>query len=247
MPRIATRQVSVENKTIKFTVNVNSDGEFSTTLDREDAAFLREANVETGHNRLHNDGYFKANTLNDLMNQIEDALKNALSREMIEEKIILRYSIYTACSYQINEKNEIVPNGHWNKNGDGNWRDGTIQTDALNREPYGISIYVNPEIKETYRYRNGDEKIEYRKYSTNENEITDENYYLSWLADIVSISKKSYHAPETMEIDYNEETAKFFVEIIKSICLLNERIKDFINPESIRTLIENKIKLIAGG
>jgi len=41
------------------------------------------------------------------------------------------------------------------------------------------------------------------------------------------------------EVECTEKTAMVFVEMIKSICKMNEQIKDLINPDGIRRIGEN--------
>jgi len=49
---------------------------------------------------------------------------------------------------------------------------------------------------------------------------------------------------DIQEVKYTEHTAKFFVDLIKGICNINEKVKDFIDPESIVKIAESGQKLL---
>ena len=95
-------------------------------------------------------------------------------------------------------------------------------------------------MKKLYHYKSGREVIELEKLTCNDYEK------LSYLHRLNSYT--TLVPPDTtddeQEIDYTEDRAKFFVDLLNSICQLNERIKEHLSPESIVSIIENKQKLL---
>jgi len=46
------------------------------------------------------------------------------------------------------------------------------------------------------------------------------------------------------EIDYTEDIARFFVELLVSVCKMNENIKNKLTPEAIKEVAESGQKLL---
>lgn len=184
-------------------------------------------------NHMGNSGYFVDDTYGGVIDSITSKLKELVSKELIEDVIVLRYSIDTLCSYMINSKGEIVPNGSLNDQGmNYEWKGGTIETHATQRRPYGFNVYVQPFRRQTYRYRSGKKNVIYEGiYSNKYEEMKVDLPNLEWLANVVAMEPSKDQ--ELKDIIYNEKVGKFFVSLIKGICSMNERIKDFLDPESI--------------
>ncbi len=235
-----------------YAVSVDSAGVFSTTLESHDVDMLEKAGVKTNPNRLGRNGHFSAETLNGLMDVVAAAFGEALSEELIEEKIVLKYVIETACSYCVSKAGDIVPNGtkEWTgyDSGEGNgWRQGTRHTNAADRAPYGINVYVQPFVRESYRYRSGEtrEKYVYMSHSEFGMKALEEDRCLRWLYDIVSICQPSRSTE--MYIEYNPDVGKFFVDMVTAICRLAGRINDFVTPVAITEFVASGRLLTEGG
>lgn len=123
------------------------------------------------------------------------------------------------------------------KNPENKWHNGNIDIYAQNPQPFGFLIYAKPLIKRKYKYRSGKTKTEYERMCYG-GEFADEalrnGYYLRWLDAVPCINKPD--EVKTSEMDYNENTAMFFVNMIKSVCMMNERMKDFLNPEAMELM-----------
>ena len=132
------------------------------------------------------------------------------------------------------------------------WLEGTKGHGGTDGSPYGLDITVIPRLRREYKYLSGVERVEYIYLSDNEvfkmkNDkpiVPGEN--LSWLMAIVRMTRE-YRYTKFMEIDYTEKIAGFFVNLIKSICMLNEQIKDVLDPESIKKLADKGFNLLSAG
>ena len=66
----------------------------------------------------------------------------------------------------------------------------------------------------------------------------------SWLSNMAAIAPP-YHA-EVKEMPYTEEAGWFFVNLVKGIFAINEKVKPFVEPEQLQKLINSGQKLIGG-
>lgn len=228
----------------KYDINITKDGIFNTTLPADISELLNGAGIRLERNRLKNLGYFTSSTIDELRSEVNSVISEYLSRELKDDKIVIQYIIQTTCAYCLDITGEIVPNGHFEftKTEKIEWKSGTIKQSAGYRYPFGIRIYAKPFRKKTYRFRSGKEKAEYERMHVKG--ISDKPSYLYWLDSVCGIEKPK--GENIKEIDYNEDIAKFFVDLLKSICRLNEQIKDMLEPESIKQVVEQKIKFLKG-
>jgi hypothetical protein len=229
---------------LEFVINVNVDGYFTTTLNESDVKTILNFNVDlytNGRNRARK-GFFQNKTKEGLLAEIRNVLEKCMSRELIEEKIILRYSFCTVASFGFTMDGKIVPNMGWHKDGKLNdilhWQNGTIQTHATNPHPVGVQMYIKPFFKRTFKYLDDREKIEYVEFSPFGGDVAkDDQYYLLWLENICST--KPPENGKIQEMDYSEDRAKFFVNMFKSLCKLAHTIAGFTEPENLTKLIES--------
>lgn len=109
--------------------------------------------------------------------------------------------------------------------------------DAINKSAFGFQVYAKPYLKRLSKYGNRKERIEYEELEP------EKGSYVDWLNSVTCISKASSHNP-VKEVDCNECTAKLFVDMIKSICKINEQIKDFFRAGSDQTNSKGESKFI---
>lgn len=254
MAKVCTVKISkdgsVKNElTFSYDINVSTDGVFSTTLPKDIVELFKSAGLELRRNRMKTLGYYSDTELDGLKKQISEACEEFLSRELTGEKIVIRYVIQTTCSYCLDIDGIPVPNGggEWTKTpGKYDWKNGTKQTNSSNHEPYGLLIYARPFVKRDYKYKSGTIKTEYDWQLSEFLTDDSDTYYLRWLKDVVGIDMPQW--AEEKEIDYTENTARFFVEMIKGICMLNEKIKDFLEPDAIMKIANSEnFKLLGNG
>ncbi len=240
---ITRRFDGAEEIKVKYDVYVNSEGEFTTTLPIDIVRKLEDAKINLNHNRSRNAGFFCDDTLGGLHKQISECIKSYQSKTPIKEEIIIRYSINTLCSYCI-EDGEIFPNGSWCDFEKTGWSGGTIDTHAAHQRPIGFDVFAEPKKKVTYQWKSGKTTSEYENIEEYDNlpEKGDKDYYLHWLDSVCSAVPN--REGKCKEIEYTEDIAKFFVDMIVAVCQINERIKDFLEPEQIKEIVEKKIKFL---
>lgn len=226
-------------------IHVNSNGVFYTYLDTSVLARLSYGNVkfDTPISK-GKEGCFKSETIAGVIDKVKNACKEASSRQQVSETIVIKYAIRTACCYCISTEGDIVPNGQssWVGPGGYDWKGGTVDQYAQNPRPFGFEMYAKPFYKREYLYCNGRASIEYAPVYDGDKADT---FYLAWLVGVCSVTVPN----ETMvqEIEYTEDIARFFVETYKSLCILNERIKGFLDPEGIRKIADSKLKMLGNG
>ena len=238
-----TFRIKIGNKEKIFpvTISINQEGSFTTNLPEDITRLFQDSDIKMGLGRNPNKAFYQRSTFNELHRAISDDIKNYESVKVIERKIVLEYLIQTQCTYCM-VGNEIVPNGSYEQmtTGEYNWKCGTEEMHASIRKPFGFLVYVNPIWKIVSERKDGFQIV--TKERLEESDIDDNAIYLKWLDGISSIGLPRF--TEVKELEYTEQTAKFFVDMIKNICLLNERIKDFLEPEKLQIVIDNKMKLL---
>ena len=246
MPAVSTERVSKGDLKFTYRVNVNKEGVFSTTLPAEAVVLFEKAGLTFYKNKLRNSGYIQSDTYEGLKEKVNQIIAEYFSKEEIENIIILRYSIQTICTYCFNAAGEVVPNGSrfWTQRTDdqwAGWQEGNVEVNATYPKPFGFKLFVCPFRKISYRYKSGTIKAEYERINESECE---QGSNLHWLASIYTMSEPAHAVHEIL---YDENAAGFFVNMIKSICELNERLKNFREPEALKELINSRVPLLGSG
>ena len=255
MPKLRTERILMDKEDkedildFKYDIYVDKEGLFSTTLPPVIVDKFIKANIDLKKNRMSNPGYLCDKNIEKLVEMVKDICKEYFSRERISHKIVIRYVIKTSCAYCLDIEGNIVPNARkeWTRFEErpvNDWRHGTETQHATSPLPFGMEVYAKPYHKNIFRYKSGKEKIEYDEITTWDGDVAkdkDKQYNLHYLQSIGSIAvpKGKY----LQEIEYNESTAKFFVDIIRGICLINEKIKQFSEPDAIIKFLQDGGKL----
>jgi len=188
-------------------------------------------------------GYITSKSMEGIEEKIKELVDEYCSSELLSKNIVIRYVVQTTCSYCKNGAGEIVPNGDhkWRiAEKDGyKWESGTKETHATSREAFGLLIYAEPFSKEVYKYKSGRITEEYNRLG----DIPEENYYLDFLNSFVGMTTPNFQ-DKPKEIDYTEDIARFFVELLVSVCKMNENIKNKLTPEAIKEVAESGQKLL---
>ncbi|KKN73147.1 hypothetical protein LCGC14_0403190 [marine sediment metagenome] len=226
-------------------VNIDQQGIFTAYLPEDIVAVFENAGISLEQNpaRRTRAGFFSDETMHGLKKQIGAVLVEYFSKEEIDDKIVIRYDIQTTCAYCLDIHGNIVPNGQeeWVLSNEYSWQTGTIGQDAAHSKPYGILVYARLFRKRQYQYKSGKIKTEYDGIYTNGLKKGD---FLYHLASFSSMETPDGYGENLKEIDYTEETAEFFVNLLTSICRLSENIKGRLDPKSILKMIELKQKLL---
>ena len=247
--------ISENGEKIQFEtpVNVTKEGIFTTTLPRNAVDEIEKYGVTLRTNRLGNPGYFEAKTLDELTMSVNKVCREALSRELVEDKMIIKYEIRTECSYCKDKDGTPVPNGYWLKeqtetNKSIPWVKGNGNQPNHYHTP-SISVWACVFHKKKYIYKSGKEKIELERYYPN---ITTKNS-LDWINSLIEtqttfVSRTAFVPAERErnlilerlpEVEATEKNGQFFVTMFKLIFKMNELFSDFSSPETLLGFLEN--------
>lgn len=234
-------------------VSVTKDGMFTTTLPREAAETLESYGPKLDVNRAGRSGFFSADTLEGLRRKIEKAVDEAISKELVEDKLVIKYSVTTKCSYAIDTDGEIIPNGCWRKDPvergkeyETDWRKGNSNDPSGDNLP-SVSVFARVFHKKTYAYRSGKtiQQLEFYRPKIKDGRGSS----IDWINSLCNISssdnsfghKNDYtHTPE---VDATEENAAMFIRLFKLIFQCNELFKEMNNPEYMLAFIANNRQL----
>lgn len=226
---------------VTIEVDVNAEGLFTTTLKPEDAKIIESYGIKLDRNRACRPGFFKSETLAGLCAEVRDILRLCVNYKIVSRQPIIKYYIDTICSYCLNsETGDIYPNGNRSYTGDSGefagWKEGTTGLTMFEDKYFGMKFYAEPFMKVEVEYGNGQRKffLEHAEWGKGTN--------MQWLADVPSMQTKNSY-PKAKEIEGTEDNAKFFVNLIKSICKLNENIGEFLKQDRLDLLIQKTFQL----
>lgn len=221
---------------VKIDVSVTKDGIFTTTLSKEDAETIESYGVELESNRAGRSGFFSSNTMTGLINKVHEVLKLCLSYKVVSRTPVIRYNFKTTCSY-VMDGDEVVPNGYYLKNFRGSeWKSGTVDNRGFTSTGcYGVNVFARPYMKRVVEYTNGNQKIFY------DNAEFEDGSYMKCLKDFGGMSERIQNV--LYEMEGTEKNAKFFVDMLKSICIFNERLKGLLESNSLESLINSQKEL----
>lgn len=219
MAKLTTRFYKSENLSFQYDVNIDKEGNFATTIPGEVVEKLKEVGIELKTNRLRNEGYFYSDTLDGLEKVVKAECDNYSKKELVEKRIILRYSLDTSCSYCRTKDGTLVPNGSYARKLDGDYTNtfGTDETNERHSKPFGFSCYVKPFIVTVWKFPDGriQNVYEHLRDEDSQDEI------IRWLVGLASMSIA--FDTKYKEIDYTPELGLFFKNIILYIFRMNER------------------------
>ena len=244
-----------DNERIQFhtPVNVTKEGLFTTTLPSEAYNAIGAYGMSLRNNRFGKPGYFEDKTLDGLQKQIDDLVREALSRTLVEDKTVIKYCVKTRAAYVVDDDGEIIPNSYWRKNRtpgeqfESNWREGNDNLrSAMSGFTPSLSVYAKPFQKKRYIYKSGKEYTEYTPY---EPAKWSRGSSVDWLASQVNIvpndsfghfnSKEDWKRvlQNLPEIDATEENAAFFVKMVTFIDKANEMFGQLNDPQYVLALL----------
>lgn len=224
---------------IEVAIDINADGMFTTTLSKEDAAMIESYGIKLENNRSKRPGFFINETLAGLLDDIRKIMLKCLEYKVVSEIPVLKYYIDTFCEYCLdNRTGDIAPNGKRKFVGDDNyhWKEGNGFVSQLSGTDFGLRVYVEPFMKRVVEYGNGEQKTLYERRHT-----WDDGSYMEWLNEIPNM--KPQFGGKMQEMEGTEENARFFVNIIKQICRINEQIGDILKEGRLEDLIQSTLKL----
>lgn len=218
-------------------VTVTKEGLFTTTLPDQSAKILLDYGMDLKHNRAGRSGFFSSDTLEGLRKQIEKVALEAISRELIEDKPVIKYQVITKGHYVLDDDNEIIPNGCWvkDKKSDDNfcnkWREGN-SNNTFHGDTPTISVFARVFHKKTYSYKSGKLLHTLEPYRPKQN---GRGNSLDWINSLCNITpvyfgfKPDYN--QFPEVEATEQNAAIFVKLFTFIFQANELLKEMQNPE----------------
>ncbi len=228
----------------KIDINVAKDGSFTTTLPEDVVVKLIDAGIGVSTNGRSNGkkGFFEAGTLPDLMKAVRSVAEEFVSKEIVSEKIIIKYIIETVCRYG-KKGDEYAPYSSYYGEGKG-YEEKTGSMDIYSQQPgtFGFRVWTQCLNEKIYSYKSGQQRVFYDTVSGSHDVDEDKRPMLHYLS---SIYCQKQAKGEVRQIDYTESTAEFFVNLYKAIFKINDRVKDFTTPEAIQKIIDSKQLLLS--
>lgn len=220
---------------VKIDVSVSKDGIFTTTLRSEDAEAIESYGVELKQNRAGRSGFFRSDTMAGLIHEVHEVLKMCLNYKVVLQTPVIRYNFKTSCSYLL-DGDEVVPNGYYLKNYNGDWKSGTVDNRGFTSTGcFGVNVFARPCIKRVVEYNNGQQKIFYDRTEF------DKGSYMRILNDFEGMNESLQGV--IYEMEGTEKNAKFFVDMLKSICIFNERLKGLLDNNLLEKAINSQKQL----
>lgn len=141
-----------------------------------------------------------------------------------------------------------TPAAHPRGNHTAKWQDGTVPSDASNPTPYGFLVYAKPRYKVTYSYPEGDRTtVEYEHVPEREDD-EEKRPNLFFLNETCSMRAPGTgfgeRSVELSEVTYTEALALFFVNSIKAVWNINERVKALNDPKVLLELVAKGQKML---
>ena len=248
MPKLKDITVSVrtdkESISIKTPVSVTQDGHFTTTLPKEATDTILEYGVTLKANRVGTPGFFESDTLGGLHKEIEELLREAISRELVEDKLVIKYSVVTKGCYALDGDGEIIPNGLWSKDrkpGDDlstNWREGNTDKNSTWGVTPTVSVFARVFHKRTYAYKSGKTLETLERYRPKDERAGSAD----WINSLCRLSYPGSFSSmpdytKLPEVDATEENAALFVRLFKFIFSANEILRDFSDPDYLTAFV----------
>ena len=234
---------TADSISFKSEINITQDGWFRTTIPQDAVAFLEERGIKPDRNIRGNKGYYQERDLESLRELISKDFKDALSCEMIEEKLVIKYGFITNISFCKNKKGEPVPNGmaKWTETDDYQWINGNMRAFENRENPIGLNYWAKLYNKKTYKLKSGKVFSEYElatKIAENSG-----NQTMHYFSNIISNSGRHFNE-KFQEIEYSDEVAEMFISLFKAFCNIIEKFNELDSPEKLLKIAESRIKLI---
>ena len=240
---IAVRNEYKDEMVFTTPVSVTTAGLFTTTLPEEVVTKFDQYGVQLGVGRRGRRGYFESDSLEKLKGLLRETALNALSRELIEEKEVIRYQVVTSGACCIDKDLNIFPNGIWNREdferGVIRWAKFNCGDTVMHPRTPGIRVYAEVQVLRRFRFKNGKEVVDYM--SAKARPTSEDRSCLNWLKSHVAKvpSNESFYNIPIREIPATEKNAEFFVRLLELVYKAAAFFGQFDEPERLETYIES--------
>ena len=240
-----TRAVLID---CKVDIKVSSSGVFYATLPDEQYLRLKAMNMlPKGYDIKQG---MTAKTMSELETMIHESIQPLVEFKQVENKIVIKYLIQTACVYCKSTDGKYFPNaGGVYRNEDiitepgGGFKffDGTERRDQLSSGPYMMSIVVRFKRRITNEYKDGTQRTYYERVEYNDAELGANG---KWLRELIGIRSDRYSSDDNLpEIEYNEKNALFFRKFVEGIFYVNDFVRQLNNSEMLEAVISKNKSL----
>lgn len=232
MPKLNTLHYKHENLAFKYDVNIDKEGNFTTTIPKEVSEKLMSIDVKLNQSKRHNYGYFYATSLRELEKKVEETADKYSKKELIDKKIIIRYAVDVICSYCRGISGNLYPNGTWEQQAEGyensyHWVEGTKKNYHSNGS-YSFEVAYEIKRVKTWKFPNGERSKEYVRLDDSDPEIKNDEL-LYWLNSLCGLSLSP--SSTVKEIEYTKEIGLLFRKMILFIFNINENIYHIFGEE----------------
>ena len=229
MSKLNTLHYKHENLSFNYDVNIDTQGNFTTTIPKEVAEKLMSIGVKLDENRRHNYGFFSAESLRELEKKVEETADKYSKKKLIDEKIVIKYAVDTVCSYCKGISGKLYPNGRWEQDAEGHengyhWMEGTKKNYSIS--PYSFEVAFELNKVKTWVFPNGEKSKEYLRL---EDTNTKDDELLHWLNSLCGLSPSS--SSTVKEIEYTREIGLLFRDMVLFIFNINENILHIFGKE----------------
>ena len=244
MPNLTTLHYNNENLSFKYDVSVDKQGNFTTTIPKEVSEKLMSIGIKLNTSRRQNPGFFSAESLMELEKQVKEVADKYSKKKLVSEKIIMRYSVDTRCSYCRSAKGNIYPNGRWEEDAEGHensyhWIESSLKQSAMNCGPFALEVAFELVKRRIWQFPNKETTTEYERLG--ESDLKKDGV-MDWLHALCGIDFAHNNAKE---IEYTNEIGLFFKNMMMFIISINERICQVFGGEFDLSKIE-PLKLTSG-
>jgi hypothetical protein len=254
--RITCRLDGGTSHTVELEVKVDTSGTFYAKLPQDFADLMEAAQLAgdyRGKGVNGNTDNVTAKTLEALESKVYNWIKLACERKEVSRELVIRYVIETRCHYVKRPSGELVPNGGYDwcrkehEEKVAGWVEGTHEQRSNEGTPFGFLVYARPRYKITYGYPGGRTTMEYIHVKEEEDDM-EKRYNLHFLREIVHMREPGTGFGERKvtinEVPYTEEMAAFFVNAIKAVWNINERVKSLNDPKVLLELVASGQKFL---
>lgn len=237
MPKLNTLHYKHENLSFNYDVNIDKVGYFTTTIPKEVAEKLMSIGVKLNQNKRYNYGFFSAISLNELEDKVKKTADKYSRKELVDEKIVIKYAVDAICSYCRSVGGNIYPNGSLEQEAEGydngyHWVEGT-KKNFHGIGPYSFEVAFEIKKVKTWVFPNGEESKEYLRLDETE---TKDDELLYWLTSLRGLSIS--HDSTVKEIEYTREIGLLFKGMVLYIFNINENINRIFGKEFDLTKID---------
>lgn len=263
MPKLGSYEVRSQNAVdhltsvkIKVDVLTSKKGLFYLYFDAHHLTFFSEHGVNAQEYCRARTGEFnklESTTLGNLLGQVEKLLDDITSGQVIEDKLVIIYKLGTECTYYMSDSGP-VPNATLDPDKENSPYDPSHWVDCMppfSERSFKFGCAARIMRKKVYRFLNNVEKtFFYADLGELKNSLGEFGTKLNGFRLRFENISDAYRAQVDLmhgriEMNYTEENAKFFVDVLLGICLLNEKIRQFLgSAQDLERLIQLNQKLL---